>query len=305
MKKQRIEQVIHGMLHVARPLEIVRVRHLLSDGTVDEVISELEKYQNEDGGFGHGLEPDCWNPFSSGIQTWAAINIIRDHKIDQMHPMVEKIMDYLSLTFDDKMMRWYSIHPDNKDYPHAPWWEEEKEKPSFNPSASLAGFVISYGNPMTPIYAKSKKVIDEAINYINQSDQPIERHELNCLIEMMNDIGFIYQKNPLYLKAKNKMILRIDEVIEKDESTWFNSYSNKPSTLIKSHPSLGSEAFFDLLLKEIDLAFNHQNEEHLWDITWNWGSYPEAFSKAKNDWQGIIAFDYLKLIKELGVLIEE
>lgn len=304
MKEKMIEQVIHGMLHVARPLEIARVRHLLSDGSIDEVIHELEKFQNEDGGFGHGLEPDCWNPFSSGTQTWAAINILRDHEVDHMHPIVEKTIEYLAESFDDEIMRWHSIHPDNKDYPHAPWWEHERDHKSFNPSASLAGFIISYGNPMLPIYAKAKKIVDEALHYILEHKEENERHELRCLIEMINDIGFVYQKNPLFIKAKNKMILRIDETIEKDESLWFSSYSNKPSSLIKSHPSLGSEVFFDLLLKEIDLAFDHQNEEHLWDITWAWGAYPEAYAKASKDWQGIIAFDYLKLIKDLGILIE-
>lgn len=304
MKDKMIESVIHGMLHVARPLEIARVRHLLSDGTLDEVITELIKYQNEDGGFGHGLEPDFWNPYSSATQTWVAINILREHQVDSMHPIVEKVIDYLTESFDDKIMRWHAIHPDNLDYPHAPWWEHEGPLTSFNPSASLAGFIISYGNPMLPIYAKAKKVCDEAILLINNMNETIERHELRCLIEMMNDISFVYQKNASYIKAKNNMILRIDETIEKDETLWFTRYSNKPSTLIKSHPSLGSEAFFDLLLKEIDQAFEHQNEENLWDITWAWGSSSEAFQKAKKDWQGIIAFDYLKLVKDLGILIE-
>jgi len=304
VKQIEIEQIVHGMLHVARPLEIARVRHLLSDGTTKDIIEALKPFQNADGGFGHGLEPDFWNPNSSATQTWVACNIIRDHEIDQMEDIVQHLIDYLAESFDPKINRWHAIHPDNKDYPHAPWWQQEGRITSFNPSASLAGFIIKYGNPMLGIYKQAKFVVEEAFSTILNQQEPMERHELRCLVEMMNDLADLYHTNHTYQKAKNKMILLMDDIIEKDRNLWFSAYVNKPSSLIKHHPSLGSEAFFDLLCEEIDEAFCHQNEEHLWDITWSWADFPEAFSKAKNDWQGIIAFEYLKLMKDLGILVE-
>ena len=100
------------------------------------------------------------------------------------------------------------------------------------------------------------------------------------------------------------MILRIEDSIEKDESLWFTTYANKPSSLIKSHPSLGSNVFFDRLIKEIGMSFLYQNSENLWDITWQWNGYPEDFMKAKKDWQGILAYEYIKLIIDLGIIIE-
>lgn len=304
MNIKEIEKVIHGMLHVARPLEIACVRHLLSDGTVEEVVLELSRFQNEDGGFGHGLEPDFLNPHSSATQSWAATHIIKNHGIDQFHPMVIKLIEYLNQTFDKTIMRWHSIHPDNPKYPHAPWWHSEGDLKSFNPSASLAGFIVRYGNPMLPIYKEAKHVIDEALNIINRSET-IERHELNCLIEMMNDIKYDYRHHPKYRIAKNNLILHIENAIEKDENLWFTSYVTKPSSLIKEHPSIGSELFLDMLLKEIDLAFQHQNEEHLWDITWSWQDFPEAFEISKKAWMGMIAYQYLTLIKTLGIPLED
>ncbi|MDY0074787.1 MAG: hypothetical protein WC992_04735 [Acholeplasmataceae bacterium] len=303
MKKQVIDQIIHGMLHRARPLEIARARHLFSDGTLSEVMDLLKDYQNEDGGFGHGLEPDFLNPNSSAIQSWVAVNIIREHKVDQMHPVVQHLFTYLENTFDDTIMRWHAIPKNNKDYPHAPWWADEGPLDSFNPSSSLAGFIIRYGNPMTKIYFQAKKVCEEAMNYILNFDKPIERHTLRTLIEMLNDISDLYYTNTLFIKAKKEMILRLEEVIERDKSTWFTKYVNKPSSLIKNHPSIGSEVYFNLLLEEIDEALKHQNEEHLWDITWKWADNDHV-KEASFAWQGIIALDYLILIKDLGIPLE-
>jgi hypothetical protein len=306
MKKQEIENIIHGMLHVARPLEVARIRHLLSDGSLEDIVIELRKYQNPDGGFGHGLEPDFWNPASSATQSWFACHIIRDHGIDPFHPMVVALLDYLKETFDDHIMRWHAIDQDNINYPHAPWWEKEGSLVSFNPSASLAGFIVKYGHPMDAMYKKARKVIDEALSFILEREEPVEPHELRCLIDMMNDIALDYRTHQHYKRAKNKMILLIDEALEKDEELWFTSYVTKPSQLIKHHPSLGSEVFHDLLLKEIDLAINHLNAEYLWPITWHWmGAYPDAFEIANQHWQGIIAYGYVKLIKDLGIPFED
>ena len=61
----------------ARPIDLIRWRYLFEGGSADEVLAVLATYQNEDGGFGYGLEADCFNPNSSPIQTWAATEILR------------------------------------------------------------------------------------------------------------------------------------------------------------------------------------------------------------------------------------
>lgn len=304
MKTNHIKMITDSLQKIARPLEIARMNHLLFSGKKEAIIKALETYQNEDGGFGHGLEPDFINPHSSATQTWVATNIIKDHAIDPFEPIVEKLMVYLTNTFDEKLNRWHAINDRNHLYPHAPWWEKEGSLTSMNPSASLAGFIISYGNPMEKLYKYAKSVVDEALHMIINPDLIIERHELSCLIEMLDDIQTFYLKDPNYIKAKNRMILRMDEVIEKNEDLWFTSYVTKPSDLIKKHPSFGSEVYFELLLKEVDLAFIHQNEHHLWNMTWEWSDFEEAFEQAKKAWQGIIAYDYLKLMKDLGLILK-
>ena len=53
----------------ARSLEQARFAHSFEGGSVADVLSALATFQNADGGFGHGLEPDVRSPKSSVIFT--------------------------------------------------------------------------------------------------------------------------------------------------------------------------------------------------------------------------------------------
>lgn len=85
----------------ARPLDIARWKYQFENGEREEVITALSAYQNEDGGFAHALEPDCWNPNSAPIQTWVATEIIRDIKLeDKNYPLIKGILRYLAYKMD-------------------------------------------------------------------------------------------------------------------------------------------------------------------------------------------------------------
>jgi hypothetical protein len=53
----------------ARPLDFARFQYHFENGSQEAVLTALAAYQNPDGGFGHALEPDAWNPNSSPMQT--------------------------------------------------------------------------------------------------------------------------------------------------------------------------------------------------------------------------------------------
>jgi hypothetical protein len=303
LEVKEIQKMLNMIYHYGRPLEEARVKHLFFEGPANDVLMELSRFQNPDGGFGHGLEPDLWNPNSSPIQCWVAINILREMNFDRNAPLVNKLVDYLENAFDEKTLRWPLLIPSNDDYPHAPWWSYREMEPQFNPSASIAGFLIKYTNPLNKAFKYANKVAREAIDFINTVKEPIEFHELICLIEMMNDVSDLFKHYQPYLDAKQKMILIMEETIEKDASKWFTDYCVKPSFLIHSHPSIGSELFFDRILEELDLAVQNRNEHGLWSITWNWdGNYPGIYEEAASIWEAIIALGYLKLMYEFGYI---
>lgn len=83
----------------ARPLEMALYRYFYENGTPQAVITELAKYQNADGGFGHGLEADNWNPHSNPIATNdAVITLYRTGALDKDSAVVKGIVRYSALS---------------------------------------------------------------------------------------------------------------------------------------------------------------------------------------------------------------
>ena len=60
----------------ARLLERRRFAYLFLDGEQQAVLEALRPYQNPDGGFGNGLEPDVRGPVSQPVPTWTALCIL-------------------------------------------------------------------------------------------------------------------------------------------------------------------------------------------------------------------------------------
>ncbi|NIW46718.1 MAG: hypothetical protein GWN30_18770, partial [Gammaproteobacteria bacterium] len=66
---------IHIYTH-GRLLERKIFSHVFEGAPIDGVISALAAYQNPDGGFGNGLEPDLMCPSSSAIGAESALTVL-------------------------------------------------------------------------------------------------------------------------------------------------------------------------------------------------------------------------------------
>ena len=73
---KKLSQKVFGQIRKClyrhgRYVEVTWWRYLFEHGSQEEAIAALAMYQNDDGGFGHGLEPDCANPASSPATTYS------------------------------------------------------------------------------------------------------------------------------------------------------------------------------------------------------------------------------------------
>ena len=297
-----IKQTLQSNIYkYGREIEVNLYDYVFENGSVQSVLNALCKYQNEDGGFGYGLEPDYLNPNSSPIQTWTAINIIRHLNLESNHPIIIKILDYLESSYDSIKKRWANTIPTNNDYPHAPWWTY-REDDSFNPSISLASFALVHASPDCMLYRYAKEVIYDGIIYLLTKKDKVEVHELRCFVDMANDFSKMSGIQILTDDFQVNLLKHMIDAITPDVSSWFTSYAVKPSSLIKRHPSFGSKELKNILISEMHLAIQARDEEGAWNITWAWSDYQKEFEVSKKHWRAVIALEYALLFKDLKII---
>jgi hypothetical protein len=103
----------------ARVLEQRRFAHHFRGAAADPVETALDAYRNEDGGYGHALEPDLRGPVSQPLHTAHALRVL-DAVGRCAGQRVERMCRYLtSVSTADGALP--AIHPSQRGYPTAPF----------------------------------------------------------------------------------------------------------------------------------------------------------------------------------------
>lgn len=302
LMREDYNTIKNWMYRNARPLDIARWKYYFENGSRNEVINVLSAYQNSDGGFGHALEADSWNPNSAPMQTCIALELLFEIDCPKDETIIKNILGYLEsgLNFDGEV--WLAEIPSNNEYPHAPWWtynDDVKEEWGYNPTASLVGFILYYGNSNTSIYKMAENIAKSAIErYMSMTDL-ISMHELSCYIRLLNlleimNIDYIYS----IPEFKNKLTKDVNATIEQDPEKWNTTYCAKPSFYINSQSSPFYESNKKAVDEELNLITSSRNKDGVWDITWTWGAYEKEFAISENWWKANLVILNLKLLKE-------
>lgn len=285
----------------ARPLDIARWKYMFEGGSKEDVLIALTAYQNKDGGFGNALEPDCWNPNSSPVQTWVATEIIKEINLqDKNHPIILGILNYLSLGKDFDGHTWLNTVDTNNDYPHAPWWSfETTQVTSYNPTASFIGFILKFADENSKIFKLACILAKEAYSYFKIHFSIESMHTVSCFVELyeylketsINDILDIEEFNTL-LKQQ------IQHVITCDTSKWAIDYVCKPSLFIGTKTSDFYMQNKEICDYECEFILNTQQSDGTWGITWAWTDYPSQWNISKNWWKSNLIIKNVRFIRE-------
>ncbi|GAA2305171.1 hypothetical protein GCM10010234_55610 [Streptomyces hawaiiensis] len=112
----------------ARVLEQRRFAHHFRGAAADPVETALDAYRNEDGGYGHALEPDLRGPVSQPLHTAHALRVL-DAVGRCAGQRVERMCRYLtSVSTADGALP--AIHPSQRGYPTAPFVPVVDDPPS-------------------------------------------------------------------------------------------------------------------------------------------------------------------------------
>ena len=146
LTQERFDAARRFVLEHARPIDRAVFLNLFEDGAAEDVCDALRAFQNPDGGFGHGIEPDFRLPDSSATATTVALQYLRDREVTGEHELVVGAMGYLVSSFGPTIGGWAPVPERVADYPHAPWWKPGPSGPaaSLHLDAEVVGYLHEY-----------------------------------------------------------------------------------------------------------------------------------------------------------------
>jgi len=297
----------------ARPLDIARWQYHFEGGSREAVLVALAAYQNEDGGFGHALEPDLWSPDSSPFVTSSAIGELREIGFrDTRHPIVQGILRYLDSGSYRCETGWFLKLPSNNDHPHAPWWTYEKMDAEArdagvyesNPTATviLAGFALRTAARDSALFAFALQAAMKAIETLPPAVE-VERHLLGSYCRLLEDATAATLHDTLPLAAfSDALKAAVANAIEPDTSKWYVEYVATPVWYFNSRESPYYLDNKELAEYECKAIAETQLPDGAWPTPWGWTDYPEQWAVAKNWWRSHLAVSNMLYLQGMGAL---
>jgi len=120
----------------ARLLERHRLAQLLGESGPEPVIAALRAYRNEDGGFGHAIEPDMRAPASQPVGVHTAVEILHEVGADDSD-LIAPAADWLATIARDDGGIPFCL-PSALDYPRNPVWQPADESSIIQTAANAA-----------------------------------------------------------------------------------------------------------------------------------------------------------------------
>ena len=288
----------------ARPLDRALYEYRFEGGSIEAVLDALAAYQNEDGGFGHALEPDLRTPSSSALATGGGLRVLVELDVPAGHAMTRKAVEYCLSTYDPETRVWRVVPHDANDHPHAPWWHDE--------AGSLARTFDDFGIiPRAEIVAALhhyhtlvpqgwlREVAEDCVRAL-EAQEPFGTgggDDVTYAIELTEADGL-----PADLKARLVKRIRaaVPAVVCRDPQQW-SSYCAAPLKIVRSPHSVGADLIADALAEHLDYTIDGQTDEGTWEPNWTWDEmYPEVWPQARHEWRGQITLATLTMLRAFG-----
>ena len=296
-----------------RDIEIAKFNYHFNDGSKEDVVMALSIYQNRDGGFGHGLEPDSLNPYSSPLQTSEALKILKhigynDSNLDDVSSyLINRALHYIYY-YCLKDGKINPNVPTNNDYPHASWWEYNEnffETWRYNPTAVIVALTLHFTTEENKYYKKAYELVPTIIeSFISDTKENVDKHYLNNMMELYDVITAKNLFTEYHESLYNNLNSRIDDLITLDESLWQDDSSNQPIEVIQFMPFLNTEERKALIEKNLDYLLDSRDNNGLFEVTWTWKNDYEEYELQRVKWAGVILVNNLIFLKRFNRIIK-
>lgn len=285
----------------ARPIDMALWRLVFEQGDRRTFLDELRCYQNADGGFGHALEADNWNPDSTPAGAERALTMLTMAGIDPRDTgdICEGLVRYLSGDSGYGEHGWQFGVPSNNDHPHAIWWTYkpgEGAEQNIGLTASLTAFALRCAPEGSVALKRARRELPRLKQALDQDD--------------MGDMGagghlVLMTVVPEAVRGCEERILAAaNRQITRDTSKW-TSYSRFPSDFIHAPQSPLYKGNEDIVNAQLDFLIDTRPTGGVWDIPWHWydeGRYANEFALSRNWWRGVRCVEHLQFLRAFGRL---
>jgi hypothetical protein len=232
LSKQQFKIIKEFIFKNSRLLERKLFHYFFEAGNKEEIIKALAAYQNTDGGFGNGIEPDLLCPYSTAIGAETAMYYI-------------DLLDYEENEMTDQLYNWiikeqneegYINHPPTNffKYPFQEWWSRPDDLRIF----ALSGFLKKWGLKDDDFFKKVKTFYSNTshpeefafyeypyfiyLKYLGES-----KEEKKLLQNIINQLPSIFEKNkahyPLFGRHWYHALDILDKKVVENEADNFFS----------------------------------------------------------------------------------
>ncbi|MFX1418279.1 MAG: hypothetical protein ACFE9N_05085 [Promethearchaeota archaeon] len=230
--KNQVKKIKYFIFKNGRLLERKLFSYFFENEKKENVVKALVAYQNSDGGFGNGIEPDLLCPDSTAIGAETALYILDMLDIPNNN-IISNIDKWVAISQNSE---GYIDHPPEnlEHYPYQPWWKNSDNIRIF----AVAGFLKKFGFEDENFFSKvktfyTKSQIPEEIQiydypyFLYLKYLGVNKEEKKMLKYIIDQIPSIFEKNkehyPLFGRHWYHALDIVDKkVIENEVDNFFN-----------------------------------------------------------------------------------
>jgi hypothetical protein len=270
----------------ARVIDRRRFQRLFGDGPARPVRDAVAAYRNDDGGFGHALEPDLRDPASQPAATEMALRLM-DETGSWDDELVRGACDWLESVAPAEGGA-VAVNPSVTDWPHAPWWV-----PEAGPSASLiqTGLIAGTLHARNVRHAWLDRATETMWSRLDAVTEPAA-YDMFGILAFLQHVPDRKRARTVFERVGPLILSRNLVALDPDAPGEVHS----PLAFAPEPDSLARALFDEATIKaHLDHLAQAQRDDGGW--TFNWPAWSPA---AEREWRGFLTVDNLRILRANG-----